>query len=363
MSESASALAGSSRTLYKRVRASYQLSHLPATSFVQIHVVEPSWGGPVGSIPTTAIAGKMRPVNARCVWFHCQDANINSRPAVVMGVCRPGGSSWEARECRPRPMSGKHPLRGCPKTHTRLLYTGVTHTRCGRGVKPAGTLDKGDSKTRVGEQAVRHLVEYPVMVSGGRDRWWSCAHDYDFSGTQLMGRVVRGWYKRDGKKSKLTRGVCRDCNLPQQVGSRDWNTTSKPRCVACGGMLDRKGAWKVGVDIQAVLTPGMISPPQSETEFEIQAWLWGELRRLGFNARGCVGTDAGDVMDLVIFDEDDHARCVVETKKGHKANRCARSKNQRQRYELYGVPVVSVCGMASAVEFARNYQHPEHNLL
>lgn len=170
-----------------------------------------------------------------------------------------------------------------------------------------------------------------------------------------MKRIVRGLYKRDGKVRKVTKGVCRACNLPQRVESREWAWAIKPKCIACGGMLDRKGAWRAGVDVQMVLSPDMIRPPEGETEFEVQAWLWYELRRLGVNARGCVGTDAGDCFDLVVFDAEGKPQCVVEIKKDHDVVNSTRNKKQLDRYRMYGVPVVPVHGMRAAEEFCHRY--------
>lgn len=34
-------------------------------------------------------------------------------------------------------------------------------------------------------------------------------------------------------------GQCRDCNIQREVEGLHWNRASKPRCLACDGLMDR----------------------------------------------------------------------------------------------------------------------------
>jgi hypothetical protein len=85
------------------------------------------------------------------------------------------------------------------------------------------------------------------------------------------------------------------------------------------------------------------------SEFEIQAYLYCELRRFGYDARGEVSTKDGDCrFDVVVF-VGRKPRRIIEVKKSRKQYR----SKQIEYYRSYGVKVVSVCGMEQAKELIR----------
>ncbi len=54
---------------------------------------------------------------------------------------------------------------------------------------------------------------------------------------QKTRQTVAGVLKPQAPKSTAA-GVCRDCGLEQQADG--WHHAAKPRCIACGGQLDKK---------------------------------------------------------------------------------------------------------------------------
>jgi hypothetical protein len=112
----------------------------------------------------------------------------------------------------------------------------------------------------------------------------------------------------------------------------------------------------------AIVDKLKISParePNRETDFEVQAHLWTELRKLGFNIRGEV---------QVVFDNDGRKRreqCrfdlahfvggelmgIIEVKAQrikHKNEGGWQVTRQGKRYHTFGVPVRIVYGMEGA---------------
>ena len=85
------------------------------------------------------------------------------------------------------------------------------------------------------------------------------------------------------------------------------------------------------------------------SEFEIQAYLYCELRRLGYDVRGEVSTKDGDCrFDLVVFANKKPVR-IIEVKSCRKRYR----SRQLEQYRAYGIKVLSVCGMSEAIELVR----------
>lgn len=110
--------------------------------------------------------------------------------------------------------------------------------------------------------------------------------------------------------------------------------------------------------VQAISGSLEIPYPAVESEFEVQAWLWAELRKAGFDAKGEVQilgkfglrkTKASCRFDVVVFDVTKKAICVFEVKARvvrHKT--VVEDTRQGRRYPHFGVPVHFVYGMAGA---------------
>lgn len=98
---------------------------------------------------------------------------------------------------------------------------------------------------------------------------------------------------------------------------------------------------------------------QGPSEFEIQAFLYFELRRLGYNVRGEVGTYHSKAkFDLVIYDRKKSGRFplrIIEVKKQRRSREAhTKSGSQIHRYyEDYGVPVDLVGGMDEAESYLK----------
>ena len=107
-----------------------------------------------------------------------------------------------------------------------------------------------------------------------------------------------------------------------------------------------------------------IAYPAVESEFEVQAFLFSELRRAGFDARGEVqvhglfgqrAAKASCRFDIVIF-EDKRAVMVLEVKARpviHKSG--VENTRQGKRYPRFGVPVQFIYGMNDARKFLRTH--------
>ena len=95
-----------------------------------------------------------------------------------------------------------------------------------------------------------------------------------------------------------------------------------------------------------------VQEPTQRTEFEVQAFLWTELRRLGINARGEVkAVFAGRAtvrFDIAIF-QDRKLVGIVEVKAAEIKHRDGwELTRQGTRYAQFGVPVRIVYGMGGA---------------
>lgn len=97
------------------------------------------------------------------------------------------------------------------------------------------------------------------------------------------------------------------------------------------------------------------------SEFEIQATLWMELKRLGYNVRGEVAAKYSHTtdrrqkcrFDLVVFDQ---GKCqgIIEVKPSktkHKKEGGWLATRQGTRYAEYGLPVKIIYGMDQAKTF------------
>lgn len=106
--------------------------------------------------------------------------------------------------------------------------------------------------------------------------------------------------------------------------------------------------------------------PKGDTEFEVQAYLWNELRRMGVNARGEIKAKYGKRtwvrFDIAIFD-DGKLKQIVEIKKRQvKHNTTWEDTRQGKRYNEFGVQVNIVYGMEQAKEFIKFFKETNENL-
>lgn len=102
---------------------------------------------------------------------------------------------------------------------------------------------------------------------------------------------------------------------------------------------------------------------QPPSEFEIQAFLYLELKKLGFVVRGEVATKCGTcVFDIVVYQSEKPVR-ILEVKKYRKPvgatridkRKAAKSRaDQLARYSAFGVPVDLVCTISNAKEYVEN---------
>jgi hypothetical protein len=157
---------------------------------------------------------------------------------------------------------------------------------------------------------------------------------------------------RQQKRRRFTDPVCRGCG-PGPVAYA-WRKNEHNRwriratCSKCNAKIKDYTRSRVPARIKIAMRPESahweIRYPRKPSEFEVQAFLYCELRRLGFDARGEVSTRDGDCrFDIVVFSGRRAVR-IIEVKGEQKAFRSL----QIRQYENYRVKVVSICGMDEA---------------
>lgn len=105
----------------------------------------------------------------------------------------------------------------------------------------------------------------------------------------------------------------------------------------------------------------LVTEPNAHSEFEVQAYLWNELRSSGFNVYGEVKTvqkennkPAVCRFDIAEFSKGKLAG-IVEVKSSaicHRSEGGWSATRQGARYASFGVPVVIIYGMDHAIDFA-----------
>lgn len=158
------------------------------------------------------------------------------------------------------------------------------------------------------------------------------------------------------------KAICRACRKEQTAYASEFNRASRARCSACGGQLDRLSSpqlhrkWKVG-------EMDSLRYPTTDSEFEIQAYVYWKLREKGFDARGEVSTCLKmRRLDIIIYVER-VASLIIEVKtkqvgRQKEYGAPTERRKQLQAYEQYGVPVVSVRGMEEARLFCSDFSLP-----
>lgn len=110
--------------------------------------------------------------------------------------------------------------------------------------------------------------------------------------------------------------------------------------------------------------PMKIKEPTHVSEFEVHAYVWSELRKMGINARGEVKVPfactenrrATCRFDIGIF-EDGFLAGIIEIKSGvikHKTDGGWTATRQGSRCMSFGVPVEIIYGQAEAELFIEN---------
>ena len=101
------------------------------------------------------------------------------------------------------------------------------------------------------------------------------------------------------------------------------------------------------------------------SEFEVQAYIYQNLRANGYDVRGEVTTrQSSAILDLVVFDERTPV-LIIEVKAALKlisartrVSLAELDQEQADYYQSLGVPVQRVCGMAWAIKFCESFQLP-----
>lgn len=147
------------------------------------------------------------------------------------------------------------------------------------------------------------------------------------------------------------------CSEVFPIPKYDWSKATRPRCLACGGLLFLNGMWHgrskslykmvVGGSPENIIYPGQPS------EFEIQCMIYTELNGKGMDVRGEVNT-CGNLsrFDLVVFVEF-KPKLIIEVKKKTKSHKYR--GEQVRKYSSHKLPVVVIAGMDHALRFVKNF--------
>ena len=93
------------------------------------------------------------------------------------------------------------------------------------------------------------------------------------------------------------------------------------------------------------------------SEFEIQAFIYYELKKLEIVVRGEMPSYCGDcIFDLIIYKDSVPIR-IIEVKKHLFSGAQKKTKSQVNRYSKFGVPVDIICSMDEAEEYIKNFQN------
>lgn len=150
-------------------------------------------------------------------------------------------------------------------------------------------------------------------------------------------------------ESKL---ACKACGSFEMVVKKDvfrnGDTHDRVECASCGAFV------KFGKP--RAKSRGPIAYPGQSSEFEVQAWMYSEIKGMGIDVRGEVPCGNG-VLDLVLFDNCRHPVLVLEVKRlrveqlarVQKAQSVRkRVRSQLVRYRSHGIPVLLVDGIKKA---------------
>ena len=104
--------------------------------------------------------------------------------------------------------------------------------------------------------------------------------------------------------------------------------------------------------------PDKVVEPIRPSEFEVQAFLWSQLRELGFTVYGEVKTKYAKRcyvrFDLAVFDEG-NLTGIIEVKRSIVKHKSAwADTRQGMRYAQFGVPVKIIYGMAEAISLVHD---------
>ena len=112
-----------------------------------------------------------------------------------------------------------------------------------------------------------------------------------------------------------------------------------------------------------VMTRERVKEPSGKTEFEVQAYIWNELRKLGINARGEIKAKHGHRsyvrFDIAIF-KDGNLKHIIEVKRSRIKHKTTwEDTRQGKRYNDFGVPVTIVYGMGDAEKIIKTFHLEE----
>ena len=136
------------------------------------------------------------------------------------------------------------------------------------------------------------------------------------------------------------------------VQRSDWTAAARPRCLGCGGSLDRKGLWLTQTpNLSGKQSSADIIYPSRPTEVEIQALVYVKLVGMGLDARCEVAAQGGSCyFDVVVFNK---KRCAVRIIEIKAAKTIGNARKQRRKYGRYGLPVDYIVGLEDAKKYLR----------
>jgi hypothetical protein len=98
----------------------------------------------------------------------------------------------------------------------------------------------------------------------------------------------------------------------------------------------------------------LVKPHGEPTEFEVQAYVYSELQRMGWAVRGELSPKTLNCrFDIVVFDKHGRAIRIIELKKRKSVDALDQDNRtlQIEKYSQFGIPVTTIKGMSEARHF------------
>jgi len=119
----------------------------------------------------------------------------------------------------------------------------------------------------------------------------------------------------------------------------------------------RLGKLKSGITPEEMILLDAIEIPKTPSEFEIQSYIYNEIKKLGYNVYGEVKSISGKHrFDLVIFYKT-FPLIIVEVKTKAATKNSKSIKRQCEAYLAYGTHVELICGMNEAKSFISRFKY------
>lgn len=119
----------------------------------------------------------------------------------------------------------------------------------------------------------------------------------------------------------------------------------------------RLGKLKTGITPEEIILLDNIEEPKTPSEFEVQSYIYQEIKALEYNVHGEVKSISGKHrFDLVVF-HNKFPLIIIEVKTNKASKNSKGIKRQCEEYLKYGTHVELICGMDEARDFISRFKY------